>query len=244
MEFQSAPSSPSPTTQDMSLLQRIWGILVSPGAVLESIRERPRLLGVLIVLAVLYLAAGILLIQPSINDQMDQVAKQGANMTAEQLDQAQSRTESIMPFAVPASAVAFGLAALFIVAAVLMLVANVGLGGSIKYKTMVVAIAHTSMVGIPATLVKVPLSIAKGTNKVQTSLAALLPADAQETVLYRVLAQFDVFALWMLGLNILAVAILARIPTRKAAVALVLLWLVWSVIVVALQSVFAGLGSR
>jgi hypothetical protein len=244
MGFQTVPPSTAPSTPDMSLLQRIWGILVSPRAVLESIRDRPRLQGVLIVLAVVYLIVGVLLTRPSVNDQMDQIAKQGANMTAEQLEQAQSRTESIMPFAVPASAVAFGLAALFVVAAVLMLLANVVLGGSVKFKAMAAAIAHTSMVGIPASLVKVPLSIAKGTNKVQTSLAALLPSDAEETVLYRVLAQFDVFALWMLGLNILAVAIVARIPTRKAAVAMVVLWLVWSAAVVALQSVFAGLGNR
>ncbi len=244
MGFQTAPPSTSPTTQDMSLLQRIWGILVSPRAVLESIRERPRLLGVLIVLAVLYLVVGILLTRPSINDQMDQIAKQGANMTAEQLEQTQSRTESIMPFAVPPGAVAYVFVTLFIVAAVLMLLANFVLGGSVKYKTMVAAIAHTSMVGIPASLVKVPLSIAKGTNKVQTSLAALLPSDAEETVLYRVLSQFDLFSLWMLGLNILAVAIVARIPTRKATVAMVVLWLVWSVIMVTLQSVFAGLGRR
>ncbi len=239
MEFQTPAPSPSAPAKDMSLPQRIWGILVSPRAVLESVRERPRLLGAVLVLAVLYLAAGILLTGPSTNDQLSRV---GGSMSAEELEAAQARVASISRFAVPASAVTFGLAAVFVAAGVLMLLANVALGGNCTFKAMAAATALTSMVGIPASLVRIPLSMAKGTTQVATSLAAVLPPDAQETLLYRVLNQLDVFGLWGLALNILAVSIVGRVPMRGAAIGVIALWLVWVVAVVLVQSLFAGLG--
>ena len=242
MEFQTPAPSPSAPAKDMSLPQRIWGILVSPRAVLESVRERPRLLGAVLVLAVLYLAAGILLTGPSTNDQLDQLSRGGGSMSAEELEAAQARVASISRFAVPASAVTFGLAAVFVAAGVLMLLANVALGGNCTFKAMAAATALTSMVGIPASLVRIPLSMAKGTTQVATSLAAVLPPDAQETLLYRVLNQLDVFGLWGLALNILAVSIVGRVPMRGAAIGVIALWLVWVVLVVLVQSLFAGLG--
>ena len=142
---------------------------------------------------------------------------------------------------VPASAVTFGLAAVFVAAGVLMLLANVALGGNCTFKAMAAATALTSMVGIPASLVRIPLSMAKGTTQVATSLAAVLPPDAQETLLYRVLNQLDVFGLWGLALNILAVSIVGRVPMRGAAIGVIALWLVWVVAVVLVLGIVAAI---
>lgn len=226
-------SAPAPAAR-LSLPQRIWGVLVSPRIVFESLRERPHVLGALLVLAVLSLGAGYLMTEPAIADQMRRMAEseQAGNAEAEQT------AIRVMRIALPVGYMAGGTIPLFVVAGVLLFIGNVLLGGGARYKQLLSMMAHVSMVTIPMTLVRVPLSLSRNTLDVPLSPAAFLPTSAQGTFLYVLLNQFDVFNLWMLGLSILGTSIMAGIPVRKAAVGILVAWVIWLAVSVPLQAAF------
>ena len=219
----------------MSLPRRIIGIFTSPRAVFEYLRENPRVLGALLVVCLVALAATLPICNVIIQDQ---TAKMQAkpNMTPEAL----ARATSVMKVTVPITGVLGNLVIIFALAGIYVFLANIILGGSTPFKRMVAGVAHVSLVGIPSAIVRVPLIIAKGTSDVTLSPAAFLPADAHNTFLYHLLAQCDVFFIWMMGLSALAISVLAGIPTRKAVTAIVVLWLVMAPILALLQSKLGG----
>jgi hypothetical protein len=58
-------------------------------------------------------------------------------------------------------------------------------------------------------------------------LALLLPPEAEETFLYRLLAQLDVFAVWSLIIMAAGFSVYAGVKREKAYWATFGLWAVW-----------------
>jgi hypothetical protein len=233
MEDTAVPASPP----EMNLLQRVWGILVSPRQTLESLRDHPRVLGAILILVVINVLGTLALGDLIAQSQADRM--QGRpNVTQEQIDKAGQITRITAPvFA------AIGIPiVVFVVAGVYFFIGNVILGGDGRYKQMAAGTAYASMVLIPSYIVRVPLALAKHDVRVQTSLAALMSPDASTTVPYHVLSQFDIFNLWGLALGVLVVAVMARLDVKKAAIGVVTAWVIWSAIMVVLQSVIPGFG--
>ncbi len=239
------PDLPSPTPEpppapDMSLPQRIWGSLVSPRSVFETLRSHPRALGAILVLVLLFMVAGFLQSGVSLQQQLDQLdARQ--DMTEEGRATAEKGirifTTYGMPFAFAAGAV-IGIVA---IAGILLFLGNVVLGGDGRYKQYLAGTAHVQMVSIPMLLVRIPLVRATGDLQTPTSLAALLSPDRQGSLLYQALAQFDVFGLWQLGLSVILVSVMAKVETKRAAMVVVGAWILWSAIWVPVQVLLAGL---
>ena len=238
MEPTAPPVAAAP---DLSLPQRIWGALVSPRAVFESLRARPRLLGAILVLVVLMVAAGFLLADLTLEQQLAGLDNR-PDMTEEGRVQAERMMTLTITKVGPFLGAAIGVIVVFVIAAVLLFVGNVLLGGDAKYKQYAAGTAHASMVVIPAMLVRVPLALATGDLQATTSLAALLSPESRGTMLHTALSRLDVFDLWQVALTVIMVAVMARVDTKKAAIAVVGAWVVWTAISVPLQSFFAGLG--
>ncbi len=225
----------------MSLPQRVLGIFLSPRKVLESLRDRPRLLGAIVVVAVAAAAGTYLVRNEIVNQQVDKI-QANQRMTPEQQEIAIARTEKITPIVVPITIVLGAVVTPFVMGAVLLFLANVVLGGGATYKQLTAGYAHVQLIGILKLLIWVPLVRARHTVEIQTSLAALLSPDKSKTFLYHLLSRFDVFGLWSLALMVITVAVMGRMATRKAATGTIALWVVWSVIVVALGTVFGRFG--
>ena len=83
------------------------------------------------------------------------------------------------------------------------------------------------MVSIPALLVRIPLTLIRGDMEVQTSLTAFLPDGTEKGLLYAALSQLEVFALWQLWLTVIAISVLTRITTQRAAVGVIGTWLLF-----------------
>jgi hypothetical protein len=128
----------------------------------------------------------------------------------------------------------------FVVSGAFLFLANVLLQGKTSYRHLTAAMAHIGMVTIPMLAVRIPLILANRDMDVQTSLAAFLPHAEEKGPLYYTLAQFDVFSLWMLGLCVLAVSILARVPLRRSAVGIIGAWVVWSLVWIPLAPKLGG----
>ena len=216
----------------MPLPRRIIGVFVSPRLVFEYLRERPRVLGALVVLIVVTLLAVIPILNLMVQDQTAAMEAKG-NMTEEQIAKAQQAMRVTTPiFAALGNAVI-----VFVLAAIYLFLSNILLGGSTTYKHLLAGVAHIGMINIPAAIIRIPMMLAKGSSEVTLSPAAFLPIEQEKSFLYYLLSQFDIFYLWMIGLSAVAISVLAGVPRRKAVTAVVIMWAV-------LAPVFALLGSK
>ncbi len=223
--------------QEPSLPQRIWGVLVSPRVVFESLKRRPRILGALLVLIVINVGATLLLSDLIAQQQVDKMEAR-SQATPEQI----AKVVQITRITAPIGAAVGTPVVIAIVAGVLLFIGNILLGGASSYREMFSGTTYAQMVGIPAVLVKVPLSLAKHEVDVQTSLAAILPTDASKTFLYHFLARFDVFALWTVALSVIMMSVMAGVTTKKAAWGVVGAWGLWSVLVILGQTFIPNFG--
>jgi len=225
METRTASPGASPPAPDLPLPARVWAVYTAPRELFLSLRERPRILGAFVLLLVLGGLSAVLLSGVAVESQL-RILQSKPDMTPEQIAAAQKVTKGL---GIPAFV--FGSVLIsFVWSAVLLLFANVFLGGRTSYRQLLSAVMHIGLVGLPALLVKAPLALAKHDINIQTSLAAFLPSAQQKTFLYQFLAQTDLFSLWMWGLSILAVSTLAGLPPRRVAVLLGATWLVVSLL--------------
>jgi len=223
MEMTPASPGAARPTADLSFPARVWAVYSAPRALFLSLRERPRILGALVLLLLIGAASALLLFGPAMHAQMEALRNK-PDMTAEQIKMAETAGKAFALGAFVLGPVVIS----FVWAAVLLLVSNVFLGGRAAYRQLLSAVLYIGLISLPGLVVKAPLALAKNDINVQTSLAAFLPAAQQKTFLYQFLAQTDLFTLWMWALNILAVSVLAGVPTRRAAYVLGGLWLVVS----------------
>ena len=222
----------------MPLSRRIIGIYTAPRAVFEYLRESPRVLGALVVVCVVALAATVPITNIIIQDQTTKMQAK-PNMTPEAI----AKATQVMKVTVPMFGVLANIVIILVLAGIYLFLANILLGGSTGFKKMMAAVAHVSLIGVLSSIVRVPLILAKGTADVTLSPAAFLPAEQHTTFFYHLLAQCDVFAIWMLGLSALAISVIAGVPTRKATTAVVVLWIVLMPIFALLQTKLGGGGS-
>lgn len=130
--------------------------------------------------------------------------------------------------------------AALIVAAILLMIGNIFLGGNAKYFHMLTVYSFSALIGVPETIIKTLLISAKGTTDVATSLAVLLGSSDTTSFMYTLLNKFDIFTAWMISVLIIGMTVfLPRVSTRKIAIWIILFWLIWAVII-SLGSSFTG----
>jgi hypothetical protein len=230
-------TAPHPVNE-LGLVQRIWGTLVAPRVVFRYLDHRPRILGALLVLCAVHVAASLLVGDIAFEAQARRL-EANQDLSEEQLAQTQ-KTMEVMHTLSPVMAAAWPVIVVYVSAAILLLITNLILRGSTSYRHLAAASAHVGFVSIPMFIVQVPLVLAKHDVDVRTSLAAFLPRADDSGLLFHLLSQFDVFFLWKLGLTVLAVAILARVPVPRAAYGIVGAWVVWLLISVPISTVLPG----
>ena len=121
---------------------------------------------------------------------------------------------------------------LFIAGAVLLLVANFILGGRASYGRMLAVTAYASLVSVADRIVTGLLFLVTGT-RVVIGPGPLLPDGMLDTFAGLMLAGVDVFDIWQLLLTAIGTGVMAGCSTRRALVPVLILWAVWSILLVA-----------
>jgi len=136
-----------------------------------------------------------------------------------------------------------GLIYLLIASAVFLFVFNVLLGGDSTFRRVFSVYCYSALVGIPETIVKLPLTLAKKSINVQTSLALLLSPDVKETFLYRLFASVDIFAIWQMILVSMGMAVMYKFTPKKSYTTVFVIWIVWIFLKSGLSSLLGGMFS-
>jgi hypothetical protein len=114
------------------------------------------------------------------------------------------------------------------------------LGGDSNYRRVLSVYSYSSLIAIPAMIVKFPLIMMKENLNVQTSLALLLSPNTEDSFLYRVFSSFDIFTIWQVILVSMGLGVIYKYATKKAFTAVFILWVIWILLKSGLSSVFGG----
>jgi hypothetical protein len=119
---------------------------------------------------------------------------------------------------------------LLAVGGVIYLVGTFLLGGLGSYKMGLGIASYSALVAVPGAIIKVPIMLYKNTVRVQTGLGLLCEESLERSFGCSLLDKFDIFSIWQLVLVIAGTAIVFKSSARKAAFALVPIWLLWSIV--------------
>jgi hypothetical protein len=222
--------------QAKSPIERMIGVFVSPEATMQDIAARPSWVLPLIIIMVVSGLSGFFLQDAILQTQLE--AMEQRNMSAEQIEQARSTMEKVIPYTAPLLPLIFTPLMYLIIAGVLMLAGNVILGGETKFSTLFATTCWSGMISILGSLITVPIMLKRQVMESATSLSTLLSPDSKDTFLYNLFSQIDLFWIWWVVVIGFGFAAAYKFSTRKAMATVFTLWAIYVVIAVALKTIF------
>lgn len=218
--------------EEMGLVKRMVGVFVSPGATFEAVRARVSVADWLVplILVMIVGTVSVYMLTP-LMDEMNAALKDAGEHA-----QAIGRMSTVI-------GAAFGVAImLFVIAAILLGLARLVLGGETTYRHVLAVSSYSSLVNIPSAIVTIPLMIAKESMEVQVGLGLLLPDSMAESFLASFLNTLSVFSVWQYALTAIGLGIVSGISTKKAAIGVFVLFILYALGAAALQGWSKGLG--
>ncbi len=103
-------------------------------------------------------------------------------------------------------------------------------GGETSWLILFLTAAYVECINIVASLLKVPLIVAKNSVEVQTSLALLFKEVDYHNVLFKLAAQVDIFRLWKIAVWVIAFQVIFKFSRNKSLALVVSIFVVWSII--------------
>lgn len=208
-------------------MKKIMDIFFSPVGVFKQLNEKPDwLLPVAITIVIVLIFSMIALPKVIIPERSKKIMGM-ERLTPEQKDKALESLEGIRPYIItPISIVVFTFFFIFIKTGVFFLIFSL-FGARAIFKKALAVISYSFLIGIPETILKTILMLIKGSTKVFTSLALLVPNLGFESHIFRFLAKFDIFTIWNLILISLGFAVIYKIKERKSFAIVFGFWLLW-----------------
>ncbi len=235
-------SSPVPQEEKtMGGVSKVINIFFEPKRVFESLKIKPTWLIPFLIVIVLAMGS-FYYTYPFVMDQQIQKIQENERIPEQQKQVIIERMKEVEhpPLWQLAMPPVFGFIVLVLVAGILYFVFNVLMGGDSAYRSVLSVYSYSGLVQIPSMIVKFPLIMIKGNVNVQTSLALLLSAEAKDTFLYSVLSSFDVFNFWQVILVSMGMGVMYKYSTKKAFVAVLILWLIYILAKSGLSTLLGG----
>jgi len=227
--------------EELSVVQKVVGVFTSPGETFKSIDLRPTwvvplLLAIAVSVVFVYLANDVILDETMIQ-QEEAMAERG--MDPEQMDEALAQVEKWTPISVWVFTFIGTPVVLVIVSAVYRFVGNVVLGGKASFKKVLSVTAWSWLIFSLAGLVMLPLVLSQETMQISFSLATFLPDESRTTFLYKFLQKIEIFSIWWLAVYSIGLSIIYRMETKKMAIAVSAVYLIYAVVGSALGAMFS-----
>jgi hypothetical protein len=228
VEEESVPVKP------ISAVGRVWGTLFEPSRTFAWLDQKPLwLLPVIILIIIVVITSAVT--RPYQIEEQIRLIEQNERLSPEQKEQYSELTRDranqpfwkVFGYAVPVVGVFIYV---LLLSAIWYFGGNIIMGGETSYKKVLSIYSHTTLTAIPATIVKLPLMLAKGSVRVHTSLAALLPSGSDESVLFKILAKFDIFNIWQHILLAIGLTIIYKFSLKKSATLIIAFYAFWIVV--------------
>jgi len=236
------PGAPVPR---LSLIQRLVGVIVSPGDTFRSVAAHPTWLGVLLVQLVVVGAAFAGFLSTDVGkaayvDQSISSIESFGGTVSDQMYEGVRRQAEYAWMIQPATMLIFGPLVVAVVAGVLFGVFTV-MGGESTYRHVFAVVAHAGVVTMLQPLLTLPLNYQQQSMSSATNLAVFLPTLEEGSFFGSLLGVMDLFYIWYA--IVLAIGLAAVYRRRAAPIAGGLL-AVLVVIGVAVATLKVALGGR
>lgn len=210
----------------MNIWQKIIGIYYRPTEVFEQLKPKT-LWWVPLIIVVAVSAAAVWITRPIVMPEIMAQMAQNPDIPPESLPQIQEKIQNPLFSLLN---VFLGLPLAWLAVGLVFWGVFSMLGGKSTFVKMFAATIWAWMVSIPGSLVKVPLMFVMETAKVHTSLALILPLEMEETFLFRLLSQVDIFAIWTISVMAIGYSAFTGIKQKKSLWAVFITWAVWILI--------------
>jgi hypothetical protein len=202
-------ADPGPEAPSQSAAGSLIGVFTEPRRTFAAMTQKPRLLAPMIVLVLFQLLFGLLLAQSGVMKN-DAIAKMEAkNAPQEQLDAVTRMMDSPARFVFAVAGPIVLVFSLLISAALLYFMANLMLGGRLRYAHYLCIAAYGAVVGIVDQAVRLGLALNRGTLQVHLGVGAFLGDDLSAPL--RILdTATDPLLLWAVVVQAVGVAAMAK----------------------------------
>jgi len=225
-------------------LGRAIRVLYAPAQVFTELERRPEWLAPVVICILVAILSSIILVPNVILPQQRELLEE-RGLTEQQLEAARPWLEGgrTLIIAVVTSIVGTPIV-LLIIAGVFHLVCGLILGGQANFLRTFSVASFAWMVGLPESIVKVPLAVASKSAEVQTSLALFMTRDPSagfgHRFIYGLLSHIDIFSLWKVLLLALGVSVMFKFTRQKSYYIAGGIWLVYILLASALGSIMPG----
>lgn len=212
---------------ELSLIQRLTGIVISPGKTLGYIKKKPDWIFPLLATIIISLSAQVIIKPYFMNSkQYEQTITdviERTDMDREDAERTMQRNTSIF---MPIGVFIMTPLVILLLSGAMFLGGNLVMGGETSFKHLYSMNAYVAVAGAVGLFLKIPLIMAKGSTDILTSLALFMPPDADESILYKLLSLFDVIVLWESIIAAIGLALIYNWTQKRANILIIGIWLV------------------
>jgi hypothetical protein len=208
-------------------MKNVLGIFASPGETFGRLKEKPTwLIPLVIVVGFGVLSSAALFRKVVVPTQIERLTS-NPDIPEEQMKKVKMTMGGTrgMVIALVGPAVAVPIVSC-ILAGLLCALSSI-LGGDVTFKKMFSLVCHSSLIGVLASIIKVPIMFVKGSMSVHTSLALIVPNMSTTSNVFQLLSKVDIFTIWQVYLVGLGLSIMSGISSKKSTISIFLLWVVW-----------------
>jgi hypothetical protein len=234
-------------SEQPSFLKRILWVFTSPGKLMASLAEKPRVLFALI-LSAISMDALYLLRMPLYTDMLRTQALAQAGLTKSLSGQVitPAMIEQTLPMNAKLGIIAAPFTMLFMwlfITLVFFAILKI-MGGEGKFKAYMSVTGYAYVISSAYILLILIVSFFTGSllvNPSLTSLATLVSPDSVGTVVYSLLKGMDIFSIWYYVVIAIGLAVVSKLKKRNVYIAVGVVFLIGLIISVAGASVMQSL---
>jgi hypothetical protein len=233
------------STDNLSVLPRIAGIIRRPRSTFEAVCAAPRWAGLLALLFAVSCGVSAAFFATEVGQQalVDQWERTAIAFGQPVDDARYAEFQELSGHGVPYAAVtalASGPLAAIGLAALLFAGFTAARGGRASFRQVLAVVVHAHVILLLRQLVSTPLNYARESTASPTTLVSLLSGTDEGSAIARLFGLLDLFVLWWLVVLALGLAVLYRVPARRVAALSIGVYVVVALALVGVMTVFGG----
>jgi hypothetical protein len=232
-----AGSTPAPK----NLLARFIGILLSPRETYQAVAASPKVLGMLLTVALLTAVFAALPMttdagkQAALDQQIQSMKSLGFQVNDQMYEQME-KGASRLPYTTGIGAFIFIPIVSAIFAGILFAIFNAALGGEASYKQVLSVYVHSGVIGVVSAAVSGVTNYFSGHAGSVANLGALLPMLGEKSFGANLLGTVDIFIIWSVIVLAIGLGVLYKRRTQPIAISLLTVYAVIALAIAAFKS--------
>jgi len=220
-------------------MNELIDIYLAPRNVFNKLKEKPKWITPFIIVLIIFMIASAITVSMTKDTLM---AKQEETLRTRglpdtQIAQAMKFFQGPLPIIFGAIGAALAYVIIMIVFALILNLFIPVFGGNALYKNVFSVVCFSSMIMIPASILKIILIAITKSPYVATSLALFVPNLVKTSFSYQLLNSFDFFVIWEMILVAIGISITNEIKQKNAYILVFLIWFASILIGIGLGSV-------